>query len=76
MPENISGVPAGEKCFSLDIPFYRTSGRLDGSSVLAHTFRVARDSKIILWTAKISFHVELVSIRPIHEKTIFRQTRM
>jgi hypothetical protein len=26
MPENISGVPAGEKCFSLDIPFYRTSG--------------------------------------------------
>jgi hypothetical protein len=28
MPENISGVPAGEKCFSLDIPFYRTSGQL------------------------------------------------
>jgi hypothetical protein len=76
MPENISGVPAGRSVFHLTSPFIGLLGRLDGSSVLAHTFRVARDSKIILWTAKISFHVELVSIRPVHEKTIFRQTRM
>jgi hypothetical protein len=40
---------------------------------LAHTFRVARDLGIILWTAKVPFPVELLSIRPVHEKAIFHQ---
>jgi hypothetical protein len=41
--------------------------------VLAHTFRADRDSGIILWTAKMPFQVELVTIRPVHEKGILRQ---
>ena len=42
MPENISGVPAGEKCFSLDIPFYRTSEQRESiSTVWAFYVKVA-----------------------------------
>src|ERR1019366_9432868 len=36
-------------------------------------FRVAQDSGIILWTAKMPIEVELVSIRPVHTKAISRQ---
>lgn len=51
----------------------RTSGPRRWASVLAHTVTVARDSGIILWTAKMPFQVELVLIRPVHEKPILRQ---
>ena len=53
----------------------QTSGPRRWESVLAHTFKVARDSGIILWTAKMSVQVELASIRPVHEKPILRQLR-
>jgi hypothetical protein len=43
------------------------SGPLRRESVLAHAFRVARDSGIILWTAEI-----VVSIRSAHEMSMFR----
>jgi hypothetical protein len=36
----------------------RTSGPRRWESVLAHTVTVARDSEIILWTAKMSFQVD------------------
>ena len=51
----------------------RTSGPRRWESVLAYTITVARDSGIILWTAKMPFQVELVSIRPVQEKAIFQQ---
>jgi hypothetical protein len=44
-----------------------TSGPRQWESVLAHTLRVARDSEIMLWTAKMPFQVELVLIRPVHD---------
>ena len=53
----------------------KTSGPRRRESALAHTFKVARDSGIILWTAKMPVQVELVSIRPVHEKPILRQLR-
>ena len=40
----------------------KTSGPRRRESVLAHTFRVARDSGIILWTAKMPFQVALLSL--------------
>jgi len=57
--------------------YKRTSGPRRWESVLTHTVTVARDSGIILWTAKMPFQVDLVLIGPAHEKAIFHQlTRM
>ena len=44
--------------------------------MLVYTFRIARDSGIILWTAKMPFQVALLSIGPVHEKAISRQVRI
>src|ERR1019366_1624833 len=69
----ISGGKGVARYLSGETSHKRTSGPRRRESVLAHTSRVARDSGIILWTAKMPFQVELVSIRPVHEKPIFHQ---
>ena len=47
--------------------------RVDGSPSLAHTVTVARDSGIILWTAKMPFQVDSSQLGQFHEKAILRQ---